>query len=140
MAHKILSVKLCELDERLGQMHSRIQMSELLSPAQIRTEVDALRRECRENELTLRSRLKFSKAGMVAELADSYGEVEQIIQRVKEKIKTSAGEEALAENKILLAEYALDFAMQAANHALLVSMEALEAQMDRQEKEESAKS
>ena len=41
-----------------------------------------------------------------------------------------------AEEKILYAEYALDFAMQAANHALLISLEAMDAQMEQQEKEE----
>ena len=45
--------------------------------------------------------------------------------------------ELSAEEKILLAEYALDFALQAANHALLISMEAIKAQMAEQEQEDS---
>ena len=40
-----------------------------------------------------------------------------------------------AEEKILTAEYALDFAMQAANRALLVSLEAIEAQRMEEKKE-----
>lgn len=28
MAHELLSVKLCELDEKLGRLHSRIQFSQ----------------------------------------------------------------------------------------------------------------
>ena len=28
MAHEILSVKLCQLEERLAELHSRIRMSE----------------------------------------------------------------------------------------------------------------
>ena len=40
----------------------------------------------------------------------------------------SAGGAPAAEARILLAEYALDFAVQAANHALLLSMEAIDAQ------------
>lgn len=39
------------------------------------------------------------------------------------------------EEKILLAEYALDFAMQVSNHALLIAMEAIDAQMTQQEKD-----
>ena len=38
--------------------------------------------------------------------------------------------ELSAENKILLAEYFLDFAMQASNYALLMSLEAIHAQND----------
>ena len=41
-----------------------------------------------------------------------------------------------AEEKALLAEYALDFAMQAANRALLISLEAIDAELTQQEKEE----
>ena len=37
--------------------------------------------------------------------------------------------QAMVEEKILLAEYALDFAHQAADRALLLSMEAIEAQL-----------
>lgn len=144
MAHEILSVKLYELDKKLGQVHSRIQMSESANHTQIRAEVEALKKECAESELTLRNKLKFSKAGMVAELAESYSEVEQIIHKVKEKIGTPAAgqwnDEFSVEEKILFAEYALDFAMQAANHALLISMEALDAQMTQQEKEEGVRS
>ena len=41
--------------------------------------------------------------------------------------------EAIAEEKILLAEYALDFVGLAANRALLLSMEAIATQIMRQE-------
>ena len=41
--------------------------------------------------------------------------------------------EAVAEEKILLAEYALDFAQQAADRALLLSMEAIDAQAIQQQ-------
>ena len=42
---------------------------------------------------------------------------------------------AQAEEKILLAEYALDFAVQAANRALLLAMEAIDAQSPGRENE-----
>ena len=41
-----------------------------------------------------------------------------------------------AEEKARLAEYALDLAMQAANRALLISLEAIDAELTQQEKEE----
>ena len=141
MAHEILSVKLYELDKKLGQVHSRIRISESASLAQIRAEAEALRNECRENELTLRNRLQLSKAGSVSKLAEAYSEVEQIVQNAKARIGCpSAGDwkdKLSVEEKILFAEYALDFAMQAANRALLISLEAIDASMTQQEKEET---
>lgn len=144
MAHEILSVKLYELDKKICQVHTHIQMSESANHAQIQMEVDELQRECATNEMMLRDKLRFSKAGVVAKLAKSYDEVEQIIQKVKEEMGGPASvkemDELSMEEKILLAEYALDFAMQAADHALLISMEALDAHMTQQEKEEGKKS
>mgnify|MGYP000000167869 CR=1 FL=1 len=138
MAHEILSVKLYELDKKISQVHSRIQISESANRDRIRAEIEAIRNECKENELMLRNELQFSKAGTVSKLAEAYAEVEQIIQKVKERIGRSSskwGDELSVEEKILFAEYALDFAMQVANHALLISLEAIDAQMAQQEKQ-----
>ena len=143
MAHEILSVKLYELDQKIGLMHSRIQLSETASHDQIKNEVANLRKECDENALTLRNKLKFSRAGRVVKLSEAYGKVEQIIEKVKSEFPSPKSErwneELSVEEKLLLAEYALDFAVQVANHALLISMEAIEAQMTKQEKDEERK-
>ena len=69
-------------------------------------------------------------------LSVSYNQVEQIIRETKNKMEMPGGQEAEKEEKILLAEYALDFAMQAAERALLLSLEAMEAQTKQQEKKE----
>ncbi len=78
---------------------------------------------------------------MVATLSKTYGEIERIIQKAKAELGAQAagqcGPDFETEEKILLAEYALDFALQAANRALLLSMEAIEAQLSDQEKEGS---
>ena len=51
-----------------------------------------------------------------------------------EQLAEMSGEpDAAAEENILLAEYALDFAMQAANRALLFSLEAIKAQFPQHE-------
>ena len=140
MAHEILSVKLYELDKTLDRVHSRIQMSECESHEQIKAEAESLRKECEENRLTLINRLQFSKAGSVARLSEAYKEIVQTAKKVKDRIGDPASnnwnEELTVEEKILFAEYALDFAMQAANNALLVSLEALDAQMEQEEKKE----
>lgn len=133
MAHEILSVKLCELDDQLSRLSSRIHLSETAGHDQLRQEIDALTKECAETELTLQKRLKLSKAEAVATLASTYGEIEQIIQRAKSTLKAQAvcrkDADYETEEKILQAEYALDFAVQAANRALLLSMEAIDAQL-----------
>ena len=139
MAHEILSVKLCELEEQLSRLSSRIHLSETAGRGQLRQEIRALSKECAETEWTLREKLRLSRAEVVAPLARTYGEVEQLIQRTKVELEVQAagrgGGEAAAEEKILLAEYALDFAVEAANRALLLSMEAIDAQLTDLEQE-----
>ena len=76
-------------------------------------------------------------------LAGVYDQVEAAVGKVLKteninlKNEKSVFENALpgAEKKILTAEYALDFAMQAVNRALLVSLEAIEAQRLEEKKE-----
>ncbi len=139
MAHEILSVKLYELEKKIEQLCGRIQISESASHDRIKAETETLRREYAENALILRNRLTFSKASAVAKLSEAYVRVEQIIKKTKEEIGNSMTEECSGsipvEEKILLAEYALDFAMQVSNHALLIAMEAIDAQMTQQEKD-----
>ena len=137
MAHEILSVKLCELEEQLARLSSRIHLSETADRQQLQQEIQALCRECAETELTLQTKLQRSKAEIVSILADSYAEVEQSAQKAKAALQEQAlcrdDSEDTAEVKILLAEYALDFALQAANRAVLLSMEAIDAQLAGQE-------
>lgn len=140
MAHEIFSVKLCELDEQIRRLHSRIHSSEFIRHSQLTEEIGALRKECAQAESMLRRELEFSQSEVVSRLSEAYGEIERTIRKMRDEINEQAEdnecEVSSAEEKILLAEYALDFAMQAANHALLMSMEAMDAQMTLQEKEE----
>ena len=137
MAHEILTVKLCELEEQRTRLSSRIHLSETAGHPQLQQEIQALRRECAETELTLQTKLQRSRAEMAPVLAASYGEVERIVQTTRTALQEQAARrgdpEAAAEKKILLAEYALDFTLQAANRALLLSMEAIDAQFAGQE-------
>ena len=139
MAHEILTVKLCELEEQLVRLSSRIHLSETAGHHQLQQEIRALSRECAETELALQKKLQLSRAGAVATLASTYGEIEKMIRQAKSELEAQArgrnDAEAAAEEKILLAEYALDFALQAANRALLLSMEAIDTQWAGREKE-----
>lgn len=138
MSHEILSVKLCELDEKVGRLHSRIHLSEAAGRSRVGQELEALREECEEAEFALGKNLRFSRAEILSAFSDAYDETERTLGRAKERVKECtaafADEESAVEAKIVMAEYALDFAMLAADRALLMSMEAIEAQMKLEEK------
>ncbi len=135
MAHEILSVKLCELENQLSRLSGRIHLSETADHTQLQQEIQALRRECDEMELTLQAKLRYSRSRMVSVLADSYRNAEAAIQNARTTLQTQAEgtlpDEAV-EKKILLAEYTLDFAIQASNRALLLAMQAIDAQLTQQ--------
>ena len=136
MAHEILSVKMYELDKKLEQTHSRIQLAESMDTERLHQQIQNLRQECQESRITLENRLRHSKTDCVMKLAGVYDQVEAAVGKVleAENINLKNKEPIFGnvlpgtEEKILTAEYALDFAMQAVNRALLVSLEAIEAQ------------
>ena len=139
MAHEILAVKLCQLDDRMEKLHSRIRISEFMSRDRLRQEIAALRRECAETDEALRENLRRSKAPLASVLAQSCGRIEQTLQETGDRLRAREPEypdpESAAEEKTLLAEYALDFAQCAADRALLLALEAIDAQLLWQQEE-----
>ena len=137
MAHEILSIKLCQLEERVERLHSRIRLSETADRPRLGREMERLEQECLASEAALREQLQHSRSGLVSILSQGYSQMEQIIQTSRDQLQTLARDnpepEAGVEEKLLLAEYALDFAHQAADRALLFSMEAIDAQLQQQE-------
>lgn len=140
MAHEILSLKLCQLDERVGRLHSRIHLSETAGPGRLEQEISALERECLDEEAALRDSLRRSKSELISVLAQGCTQVERDIAQYRgqmsEVLEKSPDGETAMEERLLLAEYLLDFAHWAADHALLFSMKAIHAQLT-QEKGES---
>lgn len=137
MAHEILSIKLCELEDQFARLNSRIRLSETADSEQLKQEVKALQRECAEGELSLRKKLQLSHAAIVSTISHSYTEIEDTIHRSRETLQAQAAPGAGTESQILLAEYALDFAVQAANRALLLALQAISAQLVEEENERS---
>ena len=135
MTNDIFSVKLYEMDKAIGQIHSRVEQGEKDSPEQLAEDIRVLRNECRENRENLHNKMKYSKAKLVGRISEAYERVDQVIQEVQQQLGISFAEEQIselsAENKILMAEYLLDFAMLAADHALLTSLEAIKAQKEK---------
>ena len=129
MAHELLSVKLCELDEKFERLHSRSQLSQTSDKSSLQKETQLVRRECEEEELILRRRLKFSKSEMAGKLSEVYEKMEETVQSARKEVESGQGTLS-PEEWLLLAEYSLDFAKQAADRALLISLEAIGKQAE----------
>lgn len=133
MAHEVLAAKLQELDESLKLLRSRIHICESESSEQLQQEIYALQSECLQASAALQDSLKHSKAASVAVLASAYQQIEHIVLSTMQTLQTQE-----PEDKILLAEYALDFSTQASNHALLCALEAIAAQKNSANQERSS--
>lgn len=81
MAHEILSVKLCQLDDRLEKLHTRIHISETANHDRLQQEIAALEQECAEIDEILKKNLCHSKAPLASVLSQNYGLIEQTIQK-----------------------------------------------------------
>lgn len=131
MAHELLSLKLGELDGRISRLSGRITLSELDDAERLEREADALERECAVSESALRRKLNRSQGGTAAVLARTYSDVARMIDAARAELSALAAPgdgEALAEEQALVAEYALDFALLAADRALLIAMRAIAGQ------------
>ena len=140
MAYEILSIKLNELDQRFARLHSLIQTGESANRDWIHSEAVTLQNVCAEEARTLRDQLQRSKSSMVAGLSAAYSQIEKVIQTVLAPMQEKParpGSDLSAEEKLLVAEYALDFAAQAADRALWVAMDAMDAYLAQQEAEET---
>ena len=98
MAHEILSLKLCELEDRLGRLNSRIHISETADHDRLKQEIKALSDENAETELTLRNKLDLSKSEMVKIFADAYTQINHILETTNSKIERQAAKEQTPES------------------------------------------
>lgn len=133
MSYQVLTGKLCELEKRITKMQSCIQISESSNPQEIQAELESLKKEYVENVAALHNKLRYSRAEIISTLFNAYSEIEPVIRQTQEKIKEKAAcyddKERSSENKLLLAEYELDFCMLSIERALMVSLDAIVAQL-----------
>ena len=133
MAHEVLAVKLDELDDTLKLLHSRIHVCESAPLAQLQHDMDTLQCEYIQSSAVLRDSLQHSKLPAISVLSEAYQQIEHTIMTAMQTLQMQEPEE-----KILLAEYALDFSVQAANRALLCALDAIAAQKNLSEQERSS--
>ena len=113
MAYWMLSAKLCELDDDICRLHGRIQQG----AENLDSEIRAAELELEESQRSLNERLAFSRSEAVQDIAKIYRRIENAL--------SSEQKELSADERLLLAEYSLDFAMLAARKAVLQSLRAI---------------
>lgn len=132
MSHEILSAKLYELDREFGCSTGASSSAKRQAANNSARSWPGLRQKNEADRLAFQTKLKFSRSPMVGKLASSYETIEAFIDRERAEQDGPFSEVwrrgLSAEEALLLAEYSLDFAAQAANHALLLSLEAVSAQ------------
>lgn len=114
MAHGMLSAKLCELDDDICRLHGRIQQG----AENLDSEIRAAELELEESQRSLDEKLAFSRSEAVQDIAKVYRTIENALSSSEQK-------ELSADERLLLAEYSLDFAMLAVRKAVLQSLRAI---------------
>ena len=125
MGHGILSVKLCELDEAVCRLHGRIHLSESRNPEELDEEIARAERDLYELKSAVSGKLRFSQSAAVSRISRKYMAVEEALRSAaSDDVQPSSDE------RLLIAEYYLDFAMLAAEKAVLESLMAIRSSMD----------
>ncbi len=132
MAHEILSVKLCEMDNELSDFHSKIRISDQLSAEELNKEIMKLKVQLEESVNLAKHSLEQSRAKISSALLEEFDALgcglKDAFEKITEEAETAGDPEFATEKKILTAEYNIDFAIIVARLALLKSLEAMLAE------------
>ena len=123
-----LSAKLSELDRTLSHLHETLAGSQRLDAARLRGEIARLQSQGRSSRTALHEKMHGSRAPLVNRLDETYTKIEHLVAGICAQDAARSADEQL-----LLAEYALDFALQAAGQATLLSLQAIETQQSEEE-------
>lgn len=135
----IFSVKLHEMDKHYGKLQAHLAACQQAEHRLIQEECRKLEEECRENEYILNRSIRGCRCGAVRKLSDIQLEyarkADDLLAHTMEDDMGDISDRAerQAEVKTLYAEYSIDFAMQAADRAMLAALQAIDAQMDYEE-------
>lgn len=133
-SQRIFAVKLCELEQEYHKMYAHLQLAQQLEHDQIVQELQALKKECAENDLVLQKSAENSHSPNVALLSEAQRDYYRRVYGGLEEINHGKpGEQT--ECAALYAEFAVDFAAQAMKHALLAALTAIDLQMNCEEAE-----
>ena len=139
MRQGLFAVKLNELDRQYAHLRRRLEISQRENREEILREIRELERACEEGELMLEQSTRGCRTGAVAAMAKAQLEYEQKTREALERVlKEERDAESTAESVTLYAEFAVDFAAEAANRALLAALHATALQMDAEEQRRNA--
>lgn len=139
----IFAVKLYEMEKQYGRLQSRLRICGRENREKLQAELEHAKEEYEENSLLLKQSIQGSRSPAVAELAQVQWEyMHKVEVLLKEKLgqffhcEASSQAEDQAEAASLYAEYAMDFATQAMQYALIVALTAMDLQRTAEEKKE----
>lgn len=118
--NRIFAAKLDELARRYAQIHARLFAYQTADHAAIQAEKQQLAAACLADAARLQEASELSRSPAVAALAKAQQEYLEKGRQIMAAY-LDAAPEAQTEAASLLAEYAIDFATQAVNHALLTA-------------------
>lgn len=135
IGQEVFAVKLYELEQQYGKLQSHLHVCSIEEREQIAEERKKAEMEYRESDLLLQERVKASRLEAVAELAKAQVEYRNKVESLlKKQLRGDTEEEDRAETAALYAEYAIDFATQSMQYALIAALSAMERQMKLEEK------
>lgn len=143
MENRLFTSKLLELEKRCEQLQSRLRMCQSQQCEQIRQERQSLEQQLGENQRQLEQRVASCRSPAVAALAkvqlDHQRQLDTLLQGELPgdlHCEADTPQEDRAEAAALFAEYAMDFAVQSTNYALLAALKAVELQLSLDEENE----
>ena len=134
---EMFAIKLYELEQQYQTMQSRIRLCGRQDRQELDREMDRARREYRDKVLALQQNIKGCRSPAVAQLADAQLEFAQKMEnlwnsgRLEEFFRSEKNclAEDRAEAAALYAEYAIDYAVQAMQFAVLAALCAADQQL-----------
>ena len=137
---ELFAIKLYEMEQQYGKIQSRIRICGQEDHQTVREELRKARSEYREHAMTLQESVEGSRSPAVTELARTQLEYSQAMDRLSkgslEKYLHSEESSPLddeVEATTLYAEYAIDYAVQTMQYALIAALSAMDAQLTAEE-------
>lgn len=135
---ELLAVKLYEMEKQYGKLLSRIRICGQEDREKLQGELEKAIDEYREHALTLQKDVENSRSKAVAELARTQLEcsrkMEELLRDGKLEEYLHSADSSRAEDRAeavsLYAEFAIDYAVQTIQYALISALSAMEMQLD----------
>ena len=122
MRQEILGAKLEELDATMEELRARTERIQWDAPEELRTQLEALRARCAQEDETLRRCAEESRSPVMRVLAQAELALSAAEEQFERLVQQNAQD---GERAILCAEFAIDFARLAAQHAQLAALIAI---------------